>query len=121
MSKIMNNFKKRDFTIRSLANHSARFNFNDLCGSDTSAEDYLHLVKYVNILILENVPDFSNSNSNQQERFINLIDILYDNQVNLIMSLEKKIENLNSAYYLKDKFLRTKSRLIEMKSKNYRG
>ena len=115
------NFKKRDFTIRSLANHSARFNFNDLCGSDTSAEDYLHLVKYVNILILENVPDFSNSNSNQQERFINLIDILYDNQVNLIMSLEKKIENLNSAYYLKDKFLRTKSRLIEMKSKNYRG
>ena len=72
-------------------------------------------------MILENVPDFSNSNSNQQERFINLIDILYDNQVNLIMSLEKKIENLNTAYYLKDKFLRTKSRLIEMKSKNYRG
>ena len=72
-------------------------------------------------MILENVPDFSNSNSNQQERFINLIDILYDNQVNLIMSLEKKIENLNSAYHLKDKFLRTKSRLIEMKSKNYRG
>ena len=115
------NFKKRDFVIRNLANNSARFNFDELCGSETSAEDYLHLVKYVNIVFLENVPDFSNSNSNQLERFINLIDVLYDNKINLIMSSEKKIDDLNSAYYLKDKFVRTKSRLIEMKSKNYRS
>ena len=115
------NFKKRDFVIRNLANNSARFNFNELCGSETSAEDYLHLVKHVNMVFLENVPDFSNSNSNQQERFINLIDVLYDNQVNLIMSSERKIDDLNSAYYLEDKFVRTKSRLIEMKSKNYRS
>ena len=115
------NFKKRDFVIRNLANNSARFNFNELCGSETSAEDYLHLVKHVNMVFLENVPDFSNSNSNQQERFINLIDVLYDNQINLIMSSERKIDDLNSAYYLKDKFVRTKSRLIEMKSKNYRS
>ncbi len=115
------NFKKRDFVIRNLANNSARFNFDELCGTETSAEDYLHLVKYVNIVFLENVPDFSNSNSNQQERFINLIDVLYDNKINLIMSSEKKIDDLNSAYYLKDKFVRTKSRLIEMKSKNYRS
>ena len=115
------NFKKRDFVIRNLANNSARFNFDELCGSETSTEDYLHLVKYVNIVFLENVPDFSNSNSNQQERFINLIDVLYDNKINLIMSSEKRIDDLNSAYYLKDKFIRTKSRLIEMKSKNYRS
>ena len=115
------NFKKRDFVIKNLANNSARFNFDELCDSETSAEDYLHLAKYVNIVFLENVPDFSNSNSNQQERFINLIDVLYDNQINLIMSSERKIDDLNSAYYLKDKFVRTKSRLIEMKSKNYRS
>ena len=67
------------------------------------------------------MPDFSDSNSNQQERFINLVDVLYDNQINLIMSSERKTEDLNSAYYLKDKFIRTKSRLREMKSKNYRN
>ena len=49
------------------------------------------------------------------------VKILYDNKINLIMSSEKKIDDLNSAYYLKDKFVRTKSRLIEMKSKNYRS
>ena len=66
-------------------------------------------------------PDFSDSNSNQQERFINLIDVLYDHQINLIMSSERKVDDLNSAYYLKDRFIRTKSRLSEMKSKNYRN
>ena len=69
------------------------------------------------MIFLENVPDFSDSNSNQQERFINLIDVLYDNQINLIMSSEKKVDDLNSAHYLKDRFIRTKSRLSEMKSK----
>ena len=115
------NFKKRDFAIKNFANNSARFNFDELCGIETSAEDYLHLVKHINTLFLENVPDFSNSNSNQQERFINLIDVLYDNKINLIMSSEKKVEDLNSAHYLRDKFVRTKSRLVEMKSKNYRS
>lgn len=115
------NFKKRDFIIRNFANNSARFNFDELCGAETGAEDYLHLTKYVNTIFLENVPDFSDSNSNQQERFINLVDVLYDNQINLIMSSERKTEDLNSAYYLKDKFIRTKSRLREMKSKNYRN
>ena len=115
------NFKKRNFTIRNLANNSARFSFDELCGSETSAEDYLHLIKYVNMIFLENVPDFSDSNSNQQERFINLIDVLYDNQINLTMSSERKVDDLNSAHYLKDRFIRTKSRLSEMKSKNYRN
>jgi len=115
------NFKKRNFIIKNFANNCARFNFDELCGVETSPEDYLHLAKYIDMVFLENVPDFSNSNSNQQERFINLIDVLYDNQINLIMSSEKKVDDLNSAYYLKDKFVRTKSRLIEMKSKNYRS
>ena len=115
------NFKKRNFIIKNFANNCARFNFDELCGVETSPEDYLHLAKYIDMVFLENVPDFSNSNSNQQERFINLIDVLYDNQINLIMSSEKKVDDLNSAYYLKDKFIRTKSRLIEMKSKNYRS
>ena len=113
-------FKKRDFVIKRFANKSARFNFDELCGVEIGVEDYLQLIRYIDTIFIENVPDFSDINSNQQERFINLIDVLYDNQVNLIMSSEKKIEDINSAHYLKDKFMRTKSRLSEMKSKSYR-
>ena len=67
-------------------------------------------------IIVENVPIFSNANANMQERFINLIDVLYDNQIQIIISSDKEIEKLGSAFYLKDKFQRTVSRLIEMRS-----
>ena len=74
------------------------------------------MIKYMDKIIVENVPTFSNANANMQERFINLIDVLYDNNVQIIISSVKEIENLGSAFYLKDKFQRTVSRLIEMRS-----
>ena len=74
------------------------------------------MIKYVDKIIVENVPIFSNANANMQERFINLIDVLYDNQIQTIISSDKEIEKLGSAFYLKDKFQRTVSRLIEMRS-----
>ena len=74
------------------------------------------MIKYMDKIIVENVPIFSNANANMQERFINLIDVLYDNQIQTIISSDKEIEKLGSAFYLKDKFQRTVSRLIEMRS-----
>ena len=74
------------------------------------------MIKHLDKIIIENVPIFSNANANMQERFINLIDVLYDNQIQIIISSDKEIEKLGSAFYLKDKFQRTVSRLIEMRS-----
>ena len=74
------------------------------------------MIKHLDKIIVENVPIFSNANANMQERFINLIDVLYDNQIQMIISSDKEIEKLGSAFYLKDKFQRTVSRLIEMRS-----
>ena len=108
--------KKRDFVIRKLANRVAWFQFEQLCGGHIGAEDYIEMIKYTDQIIIENVPIFNNANANMQERFINLIDVLYDNNVQIIISSVKEIENLGSAFYLKDKFQRTVSRLIEMRS-----
>ena len=108
--------KKRDFVIRRLANRIAWFQFEQICGGHIGAEDYLEMIKYMDKIIVENVPIFSNANANMQERFINLIDVLYDNQIQTIISSDKAIEKLGSAFYLKDKFQRTVSRLIEMRS-----
>ncbi|MDB9818921.1 cell division protein ZapE, partial [Pelagibacterales bacterium] len=55
----------------------------------------------------------------KQERFITLIDILYDNEVKLIMSADKSLENFTSSRRLDLKFKRTCSRLREMKSQDY--
>ena len=65
------------------------------------------------------MPDFSDENIDKQDRFITLIDILYDNEIKLVMSIEKSIENLSSSRKLSSKFERTLSRLNEMKSIEY--
>ncbi len=108
--------KKRNFVVKNLSNRIARFQFNEICGDNRGTEDYLELIKLIDRLIIENVPNFGNTNSNLQERFINLIDVLYDNKIKLYLSTEKEISDLGSAYHLKDKFNRTISRLLEMKS-----
>ena len=111
--------KKRSFEIKKFANNVARFNFNELCGQPLGSEDYLKLIQNIKTLFLENVPAFSDDNVDKQERFITLIDILYDNEVKLIMSADKSLENFTSSRRLDLKFKRTCSRLSEMKSQDY--
>ena len=111
--------KKRLFEVKNYANNVAKFDFNDLCGEPLGSEDYLKLINNINILFIENVPNFSDENIDKQDRFITLIDILYDNEIKLVMSIEKSIENLSSSRKLSSKFERTLSRLNEMKSIEY--
>ena len=114
------NVKGRDVIIRKLANRVARFQFEEICGDSLGAEDYLSMIKLIDTIIVEKIINFSNESINKQLRFINLIDVLYDNNINLILSSIVSISNLESAFNLKEKFKRTQSRLEEMKSKKYR-
>ena len=70
-------------------------------------------------LFLENLPNFDENNSNQQQRFITLIDILYEKKIPLLITSEKKLNEINSSLSLKDPFKRTISRLYELTSINY--
>ena len=111
--------KKREFEIKKFANNVARFNFNELCGLPLGSEDYLKLINNIKTLFLEEIPVFSDDNVDKQERFITLIDILYDNEIKLIMSSEKSLKDFTSSRRLDLKFKRTCSRLSEMKSQDY--
>ena len=42
------------------------------------SEDYINLSKYCKLIVIENIPTFNDYNSNEQLRFIVLIDILYE-------------------------------------------
>ncbi len=106
--------KGRDFMIENFYSGVSRFRFNDLCDKNLGAEDYINIANICNVIFIEEIPIFNNYNSNQQLRFITLIDILYEKKVKLILSLEENLDNLGSSNKHSEIFKRTISRLFEM-------
>ena len=117
-SKVSLNIKGRDFKISIFFEGIARFNFKELCDVNIGAGDYLEIARKCKFIVIENIPKFNNQNSNQQNRFITLIDILYEKKIPLLISLDTNLENLGSAINLKEPFKRTLSRLYELTSPN---
>ena len=70
--------KGRKFIIKNYFNGILRFDFNDLCAKNIGAEDYIKISGSSKFMVIENIPNFDNENSNQQQRFITLIDIIYE-------------------------------------------
>ena len=105
--------------MRNFYDGVARFDFNELCNKNIGAEDYIELAKLCKFIVIDNVPNFSNENLNQQQRFITLIDILYEHKIKLLISSSVKIDDFNSATNLNTVFKRTISRIYELTSPTY--
>ena len=106
--------KGRKFVINNFYSGITRFKFKDLCDNNLGSEDYVNIANICNHIFIEEVPKFNNENSNQQLRFITLIDIFYEKKINLTLSLEENFENLSSSNKHAEIFKRTVSRLFEM-------
>jgi Predicted ATPase len=115
LSKIID-VKGREFKIENFYEGVARFDFDDLCNQNLGAEDYLEIIKNCKFITLDNVPQFNDVNSNQQQRFITLIDVLYDKDIPLAVTAEKNIDQFTSSRLLENPFKRTVSRLYELTS-----
>ena len=111
--------KGRNFIIKNFYEGITKLDFRDLCDKNIGAEDYIEIAKNCSFLFLENLPNFDENNSNQQQRFITLIDILYEKKIPLLITSEKKLNEINSSPSLKNPFKRTISRLYELTSINY--
>ena len=96
----------------------AKFDFNQLCDVNLGAEDYIEISEVCNYIVIQNIPIFNDLNSNQQQRFIILIDILYEKKINLMISLVTDLDNIGSSKMLEKPFKRTVSRLFELTSPN---
>ena len=70
-------------------------------------------------IVIENIPIFNIDNSNQQQRFITLIDILYEKNIQLMITSQLQLGLLSSSDDLKKIFKRTISRLYELTSIKY--
>ena len=111
--------KGRIFEIKKFYEGISRFNFQELCNKNLGAEDYLEISKKSKFIIIEEIPSFNDINSNQQQRFITLIDIIYDRSISIAVTAEKSLEKLTSSSSLEKPFKRTISRLYELTSKDY--
>ncbi len=106
--------KGRVFKINNYYGGLARFDFKELCDQNLGAEDYLNISKICNHIFIEEVPVFNEYNSNQQLRFITLIDILYEKKINLTLTMETDLDNIGTSKKHSEAFKRTTSRLHEM-------
>ena len=111
--------KGRKFIIKNYYDGISRFDFKDLCAKNIGAEDYIKIAQTCNFIIIENIPNFNNDNSNQQQRFITLIDIFYEKNIPLMITSQSKFDLLTSSMNLKQFFKRTISRLYELTSIKY--
>ena len=113
------NIKGRDFLIEEFHEGVIRFKFDELCDKNLGAEDYLEIVKVSKFMVIDQIPNFDNINSNQQHRFITLIDIVYDKKIPLAVTAENSLDELTSSQSLKEPFKRTISRLYELTSSKF--
>ena len=97
----------------------SRFNFKELCDENLGAEDYLEITKISKYIVIENIPQFNDINSNQQQRFITLIDVIYDKNIPISITANQNLEEFKSSKLLEKPFKRTISRLYELTSINY--
>ena len=110
--------KGRTFTIKDYFEGITKFDFNFLCNQNIGAEDYIKIAEVCDFIVIENIPKFNDENINKQQRFITLIDILYEKKISLMTSSYADLENLGSSKPLIDPFKRTLSRLYELTSIN---
>ncbi len=109
----------RPIEARARAGSLAWFDFDELCRGARSSGDYLELTYRFSTLLLADVPQMGDDDNNAARRFIHLIDACYDRNVKLIATAETAIDELYTGRRLTAPFQRTRSRLVEMQSKDY--
>jgi cell division protein ZapE len=109
----------RTIPYRKRAGGLVWFEFEALCGGPRSYADYVDLARRFHTVMLSGVPRMSPKNSDAARRFTWLVDVFYDDRVNLIISAEAEPDQLFTAGEQAAEFQRTVSRLYEMQSVEY--
>ena len=109
----------RDIPVIMWADGIAWFEFDDLCNTPRSKDDYIEIAQFFHSVIISNIPQMGKILDDAARRFVNMIDEFYDRNVKLIVSASVAPEELYTGKRLAFEFERTASRLREMQSKEY--
>ena len=110
---------ERELPVKRRAPGVIWFDFATLCGGPRSQNDYLELAREYHTVLLSGVPKMSNNQGSEARRFTWLIDVLYDHRVKLVLTAEVDAGELYVAGPNAHEFVRTVSRLIEMRTRDY--
>ena len=95
------------------------FGFKELCESNRSQEDYLAIAHQFHTVLISDIYSLAPSERNVITRFINLIDIFYDQHVRVVISSAVTINKIYPSGPAHVEFEHTLSRLNEMQSADY--
>lgn len=109
----------RDVKIRKTFEKTALLNFNEIIQDNLSASDFKEISRYFDLIIIENLPQFSFEEKNEQRRFMLFIDEIYENKTALIISAKSEIDEIYLNQKDKKSNARVISRLQEIKSDHY--
>ncbi len=97
----------------SYSNNQIIFNFENICEQKTSSNDYLTLADQFDYWVLDSVPLIKTTSIGAQQLFINLIDILYDQNKCLYLLSQYPLDQLLMDAAIGD-MARTHSRLNQL-------
>ena len=95
------------------------FSFKELCNTPRSSKDYIVLAQDFQTILVSDIPAMDDGHNDVVQRFIQLIDALYDHRVKFIATAHVEPEKIYQGKGLCFPFKRTLSRLIEMRSEKY--
>ena len=111
--------KGRKIYLKNFFDRVIKFRFDELCNRNLGSEDYILIAENSDFIFISNLPEFCENNSNQQQRFITLIDIIYEKKIPLMITSEVNLESMKSPKNMIEPFKRTISRLYELTSMSY--
>lgn len=106
----------RQLRCRREQGRSIAFTFNDLCEQLTAVMDYLLLCQDFDHWIIDGLPHLAECPIAVQQRFINLVDVLYDKDKHLILIGEQPLEHALHGQAID--LARTASRLGQLQQAN---
>lgn len=95
------------------------FEFREICQTARSSADYLYIGRQYHTVFISHVPQLDEGMDDVAQRFINLIDALYDHSVKTIISAAVEPTKLYVGRRHEFAFERTVSRINEMASDVY--
>lgn len=106
----------RDIKIIKQAGKFVWFDFNELCKSPRSQQDYLELARLYTTVFISHIPAIPSFANNAARLFINMVDVFYDAQIRIVCASDIAIDDIYIAGRLLKDFKRTCSRLHEMQA-----
>jgi predicted ATPase len=84
----------RNIQVPKAGKEAAMFTFEELCGRNVAAADYIALSERYHTLVLSGVPIFRAANRSEAYRFVTLIDVMYEHRIRAFISAEAKAFDL---------------------------